>query len=196
MSNKNYSQDVTSIAENAFVPGENEEIADSITRENRPLSAEEKMYALFAEMDNIEISTPAFDTPKNGEHMVVIMDYELKNGYKGSDDYFVIQLKELSRNITWGMTLPATGKDVSNFLGEINMYNKGMLYKLNPLKAFGVLQKEKFRVWTQEYKDDKNVQRVKTYSNPEKYEKFARYLAFKATEAKAQRNNEKAPWEE
>lgn len=186
----------TIIADSAFTPGEVEEVNDRFTGEKRPLSAEEKMSAFFATLSSEVISTPTVANPDNGQHFVVITDYELKNGYRDSGDYFLIALKEPSKNITWNMTLPATGKDVCEFLGEVNAYNKGIVFQMNPLKAIGKLQSQKFRVWTQFFTDGKGNERVKTYSNPVKYEKFARYIAFKASEAKAESREGKDPWED
>lgn len=203
---KKYSKDVTAIVENAFVPHETEEVADKVTGENRALTPEEKMRALFDSLSGEVISTPTIANPDNGQHFVVIMSYELKNGYKDNGDYFLIALKEPSKNITWNMTLPANGKDICELLGEINSYNKGVVYQMNPLQAFGKLQSQKFRVWTQQYKNDKGEERVKTYSNPVKYEKFARYIASQKEAAKSKDAEYKAkksasrdgkdPWED
>ena len=157
----------------------------ALAPEKRHLSAEEKMAAFFDSMSNEIISTPVLANPDNGQHFVTIVTYEFKTGYRGNGDYFVIALKEPSKNITWNMTLPASAKDVMAFLGEVNMYNKGIVYEMTPRKAFGALQSQKFRVWTQQYKNSEGETRVKTYSNPEKYEKFAYFLASqqKANEA-------------
>ena len=137
--NEHYSKDVSSLVENAFVPGGVEEVADKFTGEKRHLSAEEKMAAFFDSMSNEIISTPVLANPDNGQHFVTIVTYEFKTGYRGNGDYFVIALKEPSKNITWNMTLPASAKDVMAFLGEVNMYNKGIVYEMTPRKAFGAL---------------------------------------------------------
>ena len=162
---------VNNVVENAFVP--------DMTKK-QSLTAEEKMSAFFAQMSGSVVSTPVFAMPSNGEHSIVIMSYELKNGYGDNDDYFKLELKDVDKNITWGMTLPATAEDVSKFLGEVNMYNNGIIYGMSPLAAFGRLGARAFKVWTQQYDDDKGNRRVKTYSNPVKYENFARYLASKS----------------
>lgn len=193
MSNKNYSKNVTIIADSVFTPGEVEEVNDRITQEKRPLSAEEKMAAFFASMGDDTVSTPVFALPSNGEHIVVIDSYEYKNGYKDNGDYFQIALKELKKNITWNMSLPADPTEFMRFLGEINMYNKGIVYGLKPMEALGKLQSKKFCVWTQLYTGNDGKEHAKTYSNPVKYEKFARYLA--SQQAKSGRED-KAPWEE
>lgn len=202
--NKNYSKNVTIIADSAFTPGEVEEVNDRITQEKRPLSAEEKMAAFFASMGEDTVSTPVFALPSNGEHIVVIDSYEYKNGYRDNGDYFQIALKELKKNITWNMSLPADTTEFMRFLGEINMYNKGIVYGLKPMEALGKLQSKKFRVWTQQFKNDKGEDRTKTYSNPVKYEKFARFVAYqeadkkqKDAEYKAKKDQQdKAPWKE
>lgn len=175
--NENYSQDVTGIVENAFTPGEVEEVADKVTRETRPLTSEEKMAAFFASMTGMKVSSPAFALPENGEHTVVIYSYEYRNGYADNGDYFKISLKEPKRNITWDMSVPASPVEFMRFLDEINMYNESVVYGLDPVSALGKLQSTKFRVWTQQYNTDKGMHRAKTYSNPVGYEKFARYIA-------------------
>ena len=193
---KKTSSAVNAIVDNAFVPN---------MQEKEPVSAEEKMAAFFQSLEGSKISTPTLALPSNGEHSVVITSYEYKNGYKDNGDYFLIDLKDVDKNITWAMTLPANSKDVMDFLGEINMYNKGIVYGLSPLKALGKLEKSMFRVWTQQYENDKGETRAKTYSNPVKYEKFARYIAWKKSEKKAADEEYKAkkasrenkdPWED
>ena len=202
--NDEVSPDVTAVVETAFVPGSVEEVVDKVTLEKRTLSSEEKMAALFDSLSAEVISTPVFALPSNGEHSVVIMSYELKNGYRDNSDYFLVELKEPSKNICWNITIPATSKGVMEFLEEVNMYSKGVVYKMNPAQAFGKLETAQFRVWTQQFKNDKGEDRTKTYSNPVKYEKFARFVAYqeadkkqKDAEYKAKKaQQDKAPWEE
>lgn len=192
------------LIDNAFVPGENEEVADKVTREIRPLTSEEKMAAFFASMTGMKVSSPAVALPENGEHAVVIYSYEYRNGYADNGDYFKISLKEPKRNITWDMSVPANPIEFMRFLDEINMYNESVVYGLDPVSALGKLQSTKFRVWTQQYNTDKGMRRAKTYSNPVGYEKFARYIASQEAQKAGKElaykqkkaSNDDAPWKD
>ena len=158
---------VDSVIDSAHVPN---------MQEKEPLSAAEKMDAFFASMSAEKVSTPVFAMPANGEHSVVIYSYEYKNGYGDNGDYFAIALRDVDKNTTWNMTLPADPEKILGFLGEVNMYSNGIVFRLNPAQAFGKLESKKFRVWTQQY-ENKGQTRVKTYANPVGYERFARYIA-------------------
>lgn len=159
---------VSNLVDDAHVPN---------MQEKEPLSASEKMDAFFASMSAERVSTPVFALPANGVHEVVIYSYEYKNGYGDNGDYFSIALRDVEKNTTWNMTLPADPEKILGFLGEVNMFNNGIVFRLNALQAFGKLEKVNFKVWTQQFKNDKNELRVKTYANSKSYEKFARFIA-------------------
>lgn len=194
MSTKKTSPIVNSIVDNAFVPD---------MQEKEPLTAEQKMTAFFESMAAEVVVTPIFALPNNGEHNVVIMSYEYHIGRGDNSDYFSIALKDVEKNNTWNMALSAEPEKVLGFLGEVNMYSNGVVFKLNPLQAFGKLETKPFRVWTQQY-DNKGQTKVKTYSNPVGYEKFARYIASQAAQkadkereyAERKARGDKAPWED
>lgn len=150
--------------------------------EKTPKTAEEKKSAFFASMAGHKVTAPVFAKPDNGVHSVVMHNMEYTPGRNGRNDYFAIQLKDTKKNIIWDFALSATAAAVMGFLNEVNMYSNGVVSYKEPEEALGILAKRNFNVWTLQYKDERGVDRVKTYSNPTGYEKFSRYISYHSAE--------------
>jgi hypothetical protein len=166
---------VNNLADSAFVPN---------MQQKEPMTASEREAALRARLAGKRISTPVFANPDNGEHSVVIHSRELREGRNGNEDYFVFRLKDIDRNICWDMSLTATEEILTAFESNINMYSNGVVQLMEIFDGLDALERKTFKVWTQQYKDDKGNARIKTYVNPDKYQKFANYIAFKLADEK------------
>lgn len=166
---------VDTIIDTAFVPD---------MQEKTPKTAEEKQSAFFASLAGKKVTAPVFAKPENGVHSVVIHEIEYKPGRNGREDYFAMKLKDVKKNIIWDFALSATAEAVMGFLNEVNMYSNGVVMYKEPEEALSILRKRSFNVWTLQYKDQHGVDRVKSYSNPDGYEKFSRYISYHSAETK------------
>lgn len=209
--NENYSQDVTSIVENAFTPGEVEEVADSITRENRRPTPQEILAAARERRAGHVVNSAVYEKPSNGQHFVVVEKDEVRTGRKDGEHKFIIELKDVDKNIKWSMAIDFTDEMLDRFGNEVNSYNigaksgVGIIQGLEAIEAIeGKLRLQKFRVWTQQYVGSDGKTYVKTYTNPDSYERFARVQAYKAAEQadkekaylEHKARGDKAPWED
>jgi hypothetical protein len=209
MSTNNTNITNNALVDEAFVPGEIEETADNITRENRNLSGQELLMAARERRAGHVTHSAVYQKPDNGEHFVVVEKDEVKPTRKGAK--YIIELKDVNQNIKWSMAIDFTDEALDKLGLEINSFNVsakrgvGIIEGLEIIEAIeGKLRLQKFRVWTQQYVGLDGKTYVKTYTNPDGYEKFARYIASQEAQKadkelaykQKKASNDDAPWKD
>ena len=170
MSTKNTaSANVTIIAESVNVPDMTNKPESNGIRSD----ASKKSSDFFAKHRTV-IHTAFEERPTNGIHTVVVYSYEAKSK-------LYLKLRDVKKNNVWAMSV--TDEEFDAFLDSINYYNRDVIGGLDGEAAINLLMSKPFCVWVQNFTADNGNECYKTYANREKYERFARHLAYEASRA-------------
>lgn len=160
---------VNAVIDNAFVPDmEKKPESEGIRSEQS-----KKTSDFFAQHRTV-IHTPFFEKPTNGIHTVVIDSYD-------AHSKLFLTLRDVKKNNLW--TMVVKHDDFDDFVAGINKYNRDVIGGLDGEAAIDLLMSKPFCVWVQNFTADNGNECYKTYTNRNKYERFARHLAYEASRA-------------